>query len=82
MPLFVGFRSRVTEKDPVSESGVNQLLRQTQYRFVGVAVAGMPEFPRLFGQRLNQPRVRMAEGVHRYAPRKVDILFSLLIPQA
>ena len=79
---FVRFRAGVTEKDFFCESGVDQLLRQTQRRFVGITVAGMPEFRRLIIQRLPQRRVCMPQRIHRNPTRKVDILFALLIPQA
>ncbi len=78
---LVGFGAGVAEEDAVGEGGVDQLLRQPQDRLVGVAVAGMPQARRLFGQRLLQRRVRMTQCVNRNAAGKVDILFAVLIPE-
>ncbi len=39
---FVRLRPGVTEEHPVSEGGIDQLLRQPQDRFVGVAITGVP----------------------------------------
>ena len=79
---FVGFRPRVTEKDFFGKRRVDQFFGQAQRRLVGKAVAGMPELRRLVIERLTQRRVGMPQRVHRNPTGKVDILFTLLIPQA
>ena len=79
---FVGFRPRVTEKDFFGKRRVDQFFGQAQRRLVGKAVAGMPKLRRLVIERLTQRRVRMPQRVHRNPTGKVDILFTLLIPQA
>ncbi|MNE49031.1 hypothetical protein D3C80_1435260 [compost metagenome] len=79
---FVGFGTGVTEKDFFGKGRVDQFFSQAQRRFVGIAVAGMPELRGLIVQRLTQRRMRMPEGIHRNPTGKVDILFTLLVPQA
>ncbi len=79
---FIRFGSGVTEEHFFGEGGVDQFFRQAQRGFVGVAVAGMPELRRLVVQRLTQRWMRVTQGVNRNPPGKVDVLFTLLIPQA
>ena len=79
---FVGFRPRVTEKDLFGKRRIDQFFGEAQRGLVSKAVAGMPELRRLVIQRLTQRRVRVTQRVDCNPACKVDILFTLLIPQA
>ncbi|MNE81663.1 hypothetical protein D3C80_1783290 [compost metagenome] len=78
---FVGLCAGVTEKDFFGKGRVDQFFSQAQRRLVGIAVSGVPELRCLVVQRLPQRRMRVAQGIYRNPARKVDVLFSLLVPQ-
>lgn len=77
---LVGLCAGVGEEHPVGEGGVDQFARQTQRRFIGEDVAGMPQGFALAFERLDQRRVAVSQRRHRDAAGKIDVLFSLLIP--
>lgn len=79
---LVRFSAGVAEEHLVGKGGLHQGFRQLQHRFVGIAIADMPQFRQLTLQDLSQRRVGMAEGVHCDAAGHIDILFPLLVPDA
>ncbi|MNY26551.1 hypothetical protein D3C86_1604080 [compost metagenome] len=79
---LVGLGAGVGEEHAVGEGGLGQQLGQAQGRLVGEHVGHVPELLRLFGQRLDQCRVGMAEHVHGDAAGEVHQLATALIPDS
>lgn len=79
---LVRFGAGVAEEHLVGKGGLHEGFRQLQHRFVGIAIADMPQFRQLPLQGLRQRRVSMAQGVHCDAARHINILFPLLVPDA
>ncbi len=77
---FVGLGAGVAEEHAVGKGGVHQLVRQTQSRLIGEHVGDVPELARLLGERLDQCRMGMTEGVDGDAAGKVDQLAARLVP--
>lgn len=70
----------IGEKHAVGKSGINELTRQAQSRFVRKNVAGMPQrFPLRF-QRRHQRRMTVPQRGNRDAAGEIDVFFALLIP--
>lgn len=79
---FVGLCAGVGEEHPVGEGGVDQFARQAQRRFISEDIAGMPQSLALTLERLDQRRMAVPQRRHRDAAGKIDVLFSLLIPDS
>ncbi|MNF83817.1 hypothetical protein D3C84_661500 [compost metagenome] len=79
---FVGFGAGVAEEGALSEGRVDQLVGQTQGRFVSEHVGHVPQLVGLLGQRANQRRVCMAQHVYGNPAREVDQLAARLIPDS
>ena len=79
---FVGFSTGVTEENFIGEGRLHQGFRQLQHRFVGIAVADVPQLIQLRFQRVSQRRIRMTQRVNRNAASHVNVLFTLLVPDA
>lgn len=79
---FVRFGAGIHKQHALGKRGVDQFTSQTQRRFIGKNVTGMPQgFPLGF-QRLDQRRMAMAQRSHCNPAGEIDILFALLIPYA
>ncbi len=61
---FIGFRPGVTEEHLIGKGRLHQRFRQLQHRFIGIAVADMPEVIKLRFQRRNQRRMGVPERVN------------------
>ena len=79
---FVGFGAGVHKQHAFGEGGIDDLTPQTQRRFVGEHVAGVPQRFALRFQRVHQRRMAMAQRRHRNTACEINILVALLIPDA
>ncbi len=79
---FVGLGAGIGEEHPFGEGQLAQPASQLQGRFVGQYVTDMPEFLGLFGQYLDQLGMGVAQAGDGDAASEVDVVSSLLIPQA
>ncbi|MNU93415.1 hypothetical protein D3C71_833570 [compost metagenome] len=77
---FIGFGAGVHEQHTLGKGGVDYLTPQTQRRFVGEHVAGVPQGFALGFQRFNQRRMAVPQRRHRNTAREINVLFTLLIP--
>jgi hypothetical protein len=77
---LVGLSAGVGEEHPIGEGSVDQFACQAQRRLIGEDVAGMPQGFALAFERLDQRRMAVPQRRHRDAAGKIDVLFSLLIP--
>jgi hypothetical protein len=79
---FVGLGAGIGKKHLLGKGGIHQLACQTQSRLVGQHIAQVPDLVGLFGQRLDQCRMRVANTAHGNAAGQVDVFLALLIPHA
>ena len=78
---FVRFGAGVREERAIGESQVGQAFRETQHRFIRVAVADVPELLALIVQHLEQFGMRVAERRHRDAAGEVDVVAAVACPR-
>jgi hypothetical protein len=80
---LVGFGTGVAQKHLFGETrSADQFLGQSQRRLTVEDIAGMPQLASLFEQRRSQIRVTMPETAYRNACGQIDVLPTLVIPQA
>ncbi len=79
---LVGLGAGVGEEHPLGEGGVHQLARQAQGRLVGEDVGNVPDALGLLGERLDQRRMRVAQGGHGDAAGEIDQFAAALVPDA
>ena len=77
---LVSFRSGVHKHDAIGKSRIHQLPPESQGRFVGKNVAGMPQLFTLLMQCRHQRRMAMTERGHGNPTGEINVLFTLLIP--
>ncbi|MNZ80623.1 hypothetical protein D3C78_992650 [compost metagenome] len=79
---LVGLGAGVGEEYALGKGGIHQLPGQAQGRLVGEDVGHVPDLVGLLGERLDQRRVGMAQGVHGDAAGEVDQLATGLVPDS
>ena len=79
---LVGLGAGVAEEHALGEGGIDQLVGQAQGRLVGEHVGDVPQGVGLLGQRLDQCRMAVTEGVDGDAAGEVDQLATALIPDS
>jgi hypothetical protein len=75
---FVGFRPGIAEKRPVESGGLAKLFGQRNGYVREKVVGAVNEVRRLVGDRLDEGRVPVAQGVDPDAGGKIDILLAVL----